>query len=151
MGTLRCTFGPRQGSYNESSGRTKSCELALFQGTALHLGKPRRAMETLNSTLLSVYQGASVGPGWAPRRALWASKAARTRSVSRDCVPPRRAVQDNGNPSFQPLIGTPRRAFGPGWAQSCAPGVYKVARAGFISRDCAPPRGWKPTLSVSKT
>ena len=40
----------------------------------------------------------SLGPVRPPWRVLWASKATRAGSFSRDCVPRRRATQDHGNP-----------------------------------------------------
>ena len=43
---------------------------------------------------------ASLGPGRTPWRVLWAFKVARAGSVSRDCIPRRRAAQDHGNPKI---------------------------------------------------
>ena len=67
------------------------CQDFLFRVSAAgHAGGPRAHYA----------KGAILGPGWAPWRVLWASKAARAGPLRRDYVPRRRATQDQGKPNI---------------------------------------------------
>ena len=70
-----------------------SREFFLVLSAAGHAGDPRVQRFS-----------ASLGPGWASWRVLWASKAALAGYFPRDCVPQRRATQDQGNPTISAFI-----------------------------------------------
>ena len=80
--------------------------------------------------------GASFGPGRAPWRVLWALKVARAGKQSRDSIPPRRASQDNGNPTML-------YDFGSAAAVSCL--CHTVPQALKLSN------WWQPRYNGSRT